>query len=142
MKSFINFHCGELDKEVMNILEAHPEWWEEIVKSDILHTIYYDIIGENGELLGFFGNAYWNNGGELECVLCCVYVKEEYRRQGLFKKIVKYTLEHNTNAKIISIGAMSNNELAINIYNHMFRFSHRDKENNGYWFLIKDRRNR
>lgn len=142
MKTYINLHWGELDQEVLTILEAHPEWWEDIVKTDLLHTVFYDVTDENGNLLGFFGNARWNNSGETECVLCCVYVKEEYRKMGIFKKMVKYTIEHNTDVRLISIGAMPDNQLAFDIYSHMFRFSHRDELNNGYWFLIRDRRNK
>ena len=140
MKTYIEQHWGELDTEVMEILEKHPEWWEGIKKEDLLHTIFYDVVDEKGNLIGFFGNSHWNNGGLTECVLCCAYVKEEYRKQGIFKKMVRYTVDHNQLMQIITIGAMPNNTLAKTIYDKMFYYSHRDEDNNGYWYFIKRRK--
>ena len=142
MKTFITRHWGELDKEVLQILEAHPGLWDTITKEDLLHTDFYDVLDENGNLVALFGNAHWNNNGETECCLCCVYVKEEHRRKGIFKKIVHYTVNHNSDAACISIGAMDGNDLAFDIYSKMFKLSHHDEETRGTWFLIKDRRSR
>lgn len=138
IRTFIQPHCGELDNEVYTILKAHPEWWGELDIEDFLHTNYYDVLSEKGELLGFFGNAIWNHAGKEECVVCCVYVKEEYRKQGIFKKMIKYTTEHNFRSTIITIGAMKDNKLAQKVYSKMFRYSHENED--GLWYIIKDRR--
>ena len=140
IRSFINNHCGELDKEVLSILDEHKELWGETCKEDLMHTILYDILDEEGNLLGFFGNSIWNNGGEQECVLCNAYVKMEYRGLGLFNKMVKFTIDHNTNAKLITIGAVEDNELANTIYSRKFKFMHKNEDGN--WYIIKDRRDR
>ena len=105
MKTYIEHHYGETDDEVLKILKSHPELWGDISFSDLCHTELFDVYDERGTLLGFFGNSHWNNGGCWECVLSYVYVKEEYRQKGIFKKMVRYTIEHNSDAKIISIGA-------------------------------------
>ena len=139
-KTFINHHWGELDGQVLEILQKYPDLWDEIELSDLLHTVFYDVLDQDGKLIAFFGNAYWNNEGCNECILCCVYVMPEYRRKGIFKKIVKYTIDHNSDATIISIGAKSNNRLAFHIYSHLFTYSCHDEETDGDWFLIKDRR--
>ena len=140
MKTFINTHFGESDDEVLKILEEHQELWGSIEKSDLCHTFLYDVYDENGTLLAFFGNSYWNNNGCIECVLSYVYVKEEHRQKGIFNKIVKFTIEHNSTAKIISIGASDGNDLAFSIYNRKFRYGYHSEKDKGTWFLIKDRR--
>ena len=139
-KTYINRHCGELDDEVFPILAKHTEWWGDTTAKDLLHTSMYDILDEDGNLLGFFGNSLWNHGGELECVLCTAYVKPEYRGIGLFNKMVKYTIEHNTEAKTVVIGAMDGNELANTIYSRKFAVMYHDDEERGTWYMIKDRR--
>lgn len=139
MKTYINRHYGESDDEVLKILEEHPELWGSVEKSDLCHTFIYDVYDEYGNLLAFFGNSYWNNEGCVECVLSYVYVKEEYRRKGIFKKIVKYTVEHNSKCKIISVGAKDGNDLAFSIYNKKFKYGYYEV-GKGTWFLIKDRR--
>lgn len=140
MKTFINHHYGETNEEVLKILNENPNLWGNVELFDLCHTNLYDIYDEQGNLLAFFGNSYWNNNGCLECVLSFVYVKEEYRRQGIFKKIVKWTIDHNSECKIISIGAANGNNLAFSIYNRLFKYNRYDDENKGTWFIIKDRR--
>lgn len=140
MKTYIEHHYGETDDEVLKILKSHPELYGDISLCDLCHTELFDVYDERGTLLGFFGNSHWNNGGCWECVLSYVYVKEEYRQKGIFKKMVRYTIEHNSDAKIISIGACDGNDLAFLIYNKMFKYGYHSKEDKGTWFLIKDRR--
>lgn len=140
MQTYINHHFGENNDEVLKILEENPNFWGSIEKSDLLHTSLYDIYDENGKLLAFFGNSHWNNNGCLECVLSYVYVKEEYRQKGIFKKIVKWTIEHNSECKIISIGASDGNDLAYSIYIRLFKYGYHSEKDKGTWFLIKDRR--
>lgn len=140
MSTYINRHWGELDQEVLTVLEAHPELWDSITKEDLLHTDFYDILDDGGNLLGFFGNAHWNGDGITECVLCCAYVKPEHRGKGLFNKMVKFTISHNQDARLITIGAKADNYLANAIYSKKFEFSHFDEETNGNLYFIKDRR--
>lgn len=140
-RTFIIPHIGELDKPVLKVLKEHPEWWGGVDLEDLLHTDFYDVISDTGDLVGFFDNAHWlNTDGTSECVLCCVYVYEEYRKQGIFKKMVKYTIDHNTTVNLITIGAMDGNDLAHTIYNKMFRYSHHDDEAEGDFYIIRDRR--
>lgn len=131
--TYINRHWGNLDDEVLSTIKAHPEWYDTIDDTDLLHTTFYDVVDENGNLLGFFGNAYWDSDAGSECHICYVFVKEEHRGNGLFKKMVKHTVNHNPEYKAILIGAKDGNELANAIYSKMFTFIAHDEEQKGNW---------
>lgn len=141
MKTFITHHYGENDKEVMEILKNHYEWWREIDIYSFLNTDLYDIANEEGQLVGFFGMSHWNNQNNcIETTISYVYIKEEYRRKGLFNKIVRYVIDHNTGTKVFTIGATAENELANEIYSRKFKYLRYDEEQKGTWYIIKDRR--
>ena len=71
-------------------------------------------------------------------MLSCVYVYEKYRKQGIFKKIVKYTKDHNYDQPLITIGVMDENKEAKKVYDHMFKYLHHNAD--GHWYAICDRR--
>ena len=139
-KTYIEPHNGELDEQIISVISSHEEWYGKLEITDFLHSTMYDILDNDGNLVGFFGNSRWNNGGEPQCVLCYAFVYPEYRGLGLFNKMVKYTIEHNNEAKTIVIGAMDNNELANTIYSRKFPISEHDDTDNSTWYMIKDRR--
>ena len=135
IKTYIHPCYGEYDEMVYEVLNAHPEWYDTLDIKDFLHTHMYIVLDSTGNLLGFFGNSYWWGG---ECVLSCVYVYEKYRKQGIFKKIVKYTKEHNYEQPLITIGVMDDNKEAKKVYDHMFKYLHHNED--GHWYAICDRR--
>lgn len=115
MKTYIYPIHGEYVDEVLSIIVAHPEWYGETDKANLLHPHFYILVDTDGKLIAFFGIAAWVE----EDVLCYVYVKDEYRRQGLFNKMVKYVKDH-CYTKSITIGACKGNDLANKIYGDKF----------------------
>lgn len=141
MKTFITHHYGENDKEVLEVLKNHYEWWREIDIESFLNTDLYDITNEEGQIVGFFGISHWNNSGcVIETTISYVYIKEEYRRNGLFNKIIRYVIDHNPETKVFTIGATDENTLANEIYSRKFKLLRYDEEQKGTWYIVKDRR--
>lgn len=137
-KTFIRPLDGKDSWFVVTTLDKHKEWYGSNLTVDYPHCHFYGVYDEDNHILGFFAFAHWNNGFEVN--ICCVYVKEEYRQMGLFNKMIKFAIKHNTDAKIIVIGAMKDNKLANEIYSKKFLFDHYDEESNGYWYIIRDSR--
>lgn len=70
-----------------------------------------------------------------ECnVLGCVYVEEQYRKQGIFNAIVNFALTKSI-GKRLEINAEKTNTLACEIYERKFYFIGEDKETK--YFAIK-----
>ena len=140
MKSFIINHIGNYDDFVLDTIENHKEWYGKNDKVDLLRVHFYDLIDEDGEILGFFGVSYWQHVDFKECVICYVFIKEEHRKNGLFKKIIKFVKDKNTEYELIVIGATWVNKLANSIYSKHFKFYGKDYLQKGNWYCIKDRR--
>lgn len=140
MKSFIVKHFGDNDDFIMTTIQNHPEWYGKNDIVDLMRVQFWDIVDENCDLLGFFGCTYWQHDNFNECIICYLFIKEEYRQKGLFKKIIKYVKEHNTEYETITIGATWVNKLAYDIYSKHFKYLSEDKTEKGTWFLVKDRR--
>lgn len=70
-----------------------------------------------------------------ECnVLGCVYVEEQYRKQGIFNMIVDFAIS-KSQGKRLEINAEKCNTLACGIYERKFYFMGEDKETK--YFAIK-----
>ena len=137
-KTYIKPLKGEDSEYVVKVVCEHPEWYGKTKMTDWPHCHFYGVYDEEDYLLGFFAFAFWKDCNQV--ILCCVYVKEQYRKMGLFNKMVKFFKNKCSDYTLLVIGARDENKLANEIYNNKFRFSHYDKETNGNWYIIRDSR--
>lgn len=137
VKTFIRDLAGESSKQVWELISTHPEWFGEVDAQAVVHCQFYGLYLENNNLAGFFAIADWGYG--IEKVICYVYIFEEYRKQGLFNKIIKWVKNHCTTVTYITIGAKEENKLANEIYNRKFRWLRYAEEDKGNWYLVLDR---
>lgn len=135
-KTFIKPLDGNDGDIVYNIVTTHPELYGVVNPNDFAYSHFYGVYDANDELLGFFAICRWDYGAE--SVLACVYVFPKNRRKGIFKKMVKFFIEHSSESKLLTIGARHENELANKIYDKMFTFAKSEEEGNFY--IIRDRR--
>ena len=140
MKSYITKHLGDNDNFVFNTIKNHPEWYGHNRAIDLMRVQFWDIIDKKCNLLGFFGCSYRQLENKNECIICYVFVKEEYRKQGLFKKLIDFVIDNNTEFELITIGSTWKNELALSIYSKKFEYLGEDEEENGTWFSVKNER--
>lgn len=138
IRSHIRPLSGEDAEFVYETIDAHPEYYGKCYPQDFMHSHFYGVYDDNNKLLAFFALCNW--GYMTECVLACVFVREEYRRKGIFKKIVHYAINKACEYAVITIGAERENEIANKIYKKMFTFSNYNEEVDGNFYVIKDRR--
>lgn len=126
---------GENKKRVKGILTSHPEIYGKYDDLTVLHAQFYQVDCKNEDFIAFFALAYWEN----EIVVCCVYVFEKYRRQGVFKKITEFAKRKTSSTQWLTINAMHENAIANSVYERLFEFARHDEDVN--WYVIKQRRN-
>lgn len=137
VKTFIRNLAGENSKQVCEIIKAHPEWYGEIDNEMMIHCQFYGLYLEDNTLVGFFALSDWGFG--VETVICYLYIFEEYRKQGLFNKIIKWVKKNRYTYKYIIIGATEQNKLANDIYSCKFRFLRYDEQENGNWYIVYEK---
>lgn len=109
---------GDNGNKVIKIISSYPEIYEEQTIEDYCHAQMYEIVNEEEELIGFFGLAYYHI--EREVTLCLVWIEEKYRKQGIFKKIVRFAKSRSPETYQIGVWAAKENEIANLIYEKMF----------------------
>ena len=137
VKTFIRDLAGESSEQVWGIISTHPELYGEVDSQAMVHCQFYGLYLEENELGGFFALADWGYGQEK--IICYVYIYEQFRRHGLFNKIIKWAKNHCTTATYITIGARVENKLANEIYNRKFKWFRYVEEDKGNWYLVVDR---
>ena len=138
MVTFIRPMSGEYADDVNALLLEHISIYGEQDFTDALHTHMYVVVDENQRLIAFFGLSFWKNC--FETVVCNVFVKENFRRKGVFKKIIKFAKKTAYDSPFITICAHKNNVLANEIYAKKFVFLGYDGEIEGNFYAIKDKR--
>lgn len=95
---------------------------EELTNSINKFLKYGNVIAimDNNEILAMM-NLYCNNIQTLEAYVCDVYVREEYRRQGLAKKMMNNAIKicSERNFKSLRLHVNKNNSPAITLYNSL-----------------------
>lgn len=138
IKTFTKALSGEDSKRVWNIVFSHPEWFGEDTDGDaLIHCHFYGLYTEFNELTAFYAVADWEYGQEK--TICYVYVFEEYRKQGLFNKIIKNVKNTYTDCTYIAIGAREENKVANEIYARKFKWIRYSDEDHGNWYLVLER---
>ena len=127
---------GDDGKFVAETITAHEEWYGKNGLTDCIHAHFYGVYDESDSIVAFFAMCSWCN--MKECVLACVYVKEECRSQGIFRKIVNFVKNKAYEYPYIVIGAKRDNLLANAIYSKMFKFANYDQEEDGNFYIIKE----
>ena len=136
IRSFIKYLNGEDRDEVWRVIKEHPEWYgKKLEPLWLLNNCFYGIYNEFGELMGFFSVNIW----KFEVIVSWVYIKEEYRKQGLFNKIIKFVKEKYYEYIYITISVVKENHIAREIYHKKFTFGGENEEKDGYWYVIVDR---
>lgn len=133
MRTSITPLQGEYKETVRDILIEHPEWYDGYDDITVMHAHFYQVTSKNNELIAFFALCYW----EREVVLACVYVFEQYRKQGVFNEIVKFAKRKTPSHHWCTINAMRLNDLANIIYQRKFKFHHYDEKEDCNWYVIK-----
>lgn len=137
IKTNIRNLSGDISEQVCEIIEAHPEWYGEIDNQMMIHCQFYGLYLDNNNLAGFFALSDWGYGEET--VICYLYIFKEYRKHGLFNKIIKWVKENRYTYKYIVIGATEKNKIANEIYSRKFRWIRYDEEEKGNWYLVLER---
>ena len=134
IKSYIKDLKEEDVEKVIDVLVQNIEAYGDFSIADVLGIHFYGFYNEEDSLMGFFALQDWSHK---EKCICYVYVYEEYRRQGLFNKMIKFAKEKYYNYIYFTIGAALKNELANEIYSRKFEKFKTDEVGN--WYLILDR---
>ena len=137
----------------IRIIKNNPKWYGKFdAKKDVnwmFASQMYEVNNDNNDFIAMFGlnrfdyfDAEENGFGE-EIVLNCVWVRREYRKQGIFNKIVKFAIKevkkerYDLNRPVhLTIAASPKNELAKSIYNRKFNFICYNKKQRMVWFEI------
>lgn len=107
------------------------------------HCHFYEVVDKDGNFLAVFGISHWQNDGvNTECGICCLWVEEPYRRQGIFRKIVKFVKNKCSDVAHIVIGAKRTNTLANEIYDHYFGDKGKwwDEDSDGWWYVVWEKK--
>lgn len=125
---------GENYEHAKKCILEHPEWYGEFEEVVVGRLHFYQVLTQAGKYIGFFALAYWTN----EIVVCCVYVKIEYRRHGIFKKIIRFSRRKTPRKYALTINAMSGNNTANTIYTKMFGEPFKyDRDEDIFWYVCK-----
>lgn len=135
LKTFIKPLSGEDNRQVLKTLDDHVDLYGSNAREDLIHGHFYGVYDEYDYLIAFFAICTWHYCGE--AVLACVWVEPKYRKQGIFKKIVKFFKDKCFNYPLLTIGAMATNEVAVSIYRKMFREELFDERDNSYWYIVR-----
>ena len=143
IRSFIRPLSGENEEReyVWKVMHSHPEWYGEGFQSEwLLNNTFYGIYNEAGELMGFFSvGVFHKNFYNNEAVINWVNIKDEYRKNGLFNKLVKFVKEKYSDYMHITIQGGKKNPTACEIYGRKFTFMRENDEGDGYWYVIVNR---
>lgn len=124
---------AENEQYVEKTIRENPEWYGKFNYHEVICPQFFQVTKEE-EIIGFFSIIYWTHG---EAVLCYLYVAPEYRKQGVFNKIIKYAKKHVPRRYFITINAMKNNARANEIYKHKFKYIRYDEKEDIEWYIIR-----
>ena len=124
---------GEYSQAVKEILSTNTDIYGNFEDYSFLNTHLYEIDNENGDLIAFFGLSYWDT----EVVISCVWVHPDWRRQGIFKTILKYAKKIAPKDHWLVLNASNTNVLANQIYAHLLEYSHLDAKENVHWYIVR-----
>lgn len=143
IRSFIKQLSGDNEEReyVWKIINSNPDWYGEHFQPEwLLNNTFYGIYNESAELVGFFSvGVFHSNFYNNEAVINWVYIKDEYRKMGLFNKLVKFVKERYSEYIHITIQGAKKNPLACEIYNKKFTFLRENDEGDGFWYVIINR---
>lgn len=116
MKTVIKDINGKDVDWVYAIISSNPEIYGKITPQDCLHTHFYGVYSDDGNLVAFYGVCLW---GKRERILCYVWVEPEHRKKGIFNKIIN-RVKCEFSKDQIGIWAKSQNLVANEIYSKKF----------------------
>lgn len=127
---------GERVDEVLETLDKEKKYWGIVERRDLVHTNFYQIVDIVDNLVGFFALCPWGNNN-MELVIACVFIKKPFRNKGFFREIIRFSLLKGKPFAIVTIGALSTNEVAKKIYDDHFEFYRYDNIDDSYWYFVK-----
>lgn len=138
MKTEIREIDGKDVEFVLKTILDNNSIYGAILLDDLIASRFNGIYLPDNKLVGFYATCSYLGGKDI--VICYVYILEEYRRKGLFNKIVNRVKCEYNKADTIGLWASMTNSIANKIYGRKFTYVGNSTDMKANYYLIENRK--